>query len=341
MATDKKIDLSGLEKEYRDIAGRAQSFSEEVGKQLLKLLDREGIALAFPMQQRVKSWDSIAGKVERLSLVASSIQRIQDLIGLRIVPLFRRDIDRVVAMIRDSLHVVREYDTADRLKDDQFGYASKHLVIRLPPSWLAIPSFEGMGGLQAEVQLRTLAQHMWAEASHVLQYKREDTVPKSMRRALYRASAILEMVDLEFDRVLSAREAYREGVDVGATQAKLDVDLLEKLLDAELPPNNKVADEGYAQLLEELRHLTIETAAQLRVLIKKELRKALKDDGDHVKRNLLLMEKGLPLQGTTPERTASGVFYTHVGLVRIMLKQEFGVQKVQQLIIKLRSGKGD
>jgi GTP pyrophosphokinase len=339
MASGGQIDLAGLEKEYRQIASLAQTFTGELGKQLLKLLESEGIALAFPMQQRVKSWDSIAGKLERLTLAVKSIQDLQDLIGLRIVPLFRRDIRRVESLIRDRLSLIREYDTSDRLKEDQFGYASKHLIVRLPSSWLAIPSFDGMGELQAEIQLRTLAQHMWAEASHVLQYKREDTVPKSMRRTLYRASAILEMVDLEFDRILSDRETYRETVDIASTDAKLDVDLLEKLLDAELPPGNKVADEGYAQLLEELRQLKIETVAQLRGLIRNHLHKALKADSAHVKGNLSLMEKGLPTQGTTRERTANGAFFTHLGLVRTMLREEFGFEKIQKLITR-RFGKG-
>jgi ppGpp synthetase/RelA/SpoT-type nucleotidyltranferase len=59
-----------------------------------------------------------------------------------------------------------------------------------------------------ELQLRTLAQHIWAVASHKLQYKREASVPVPIRRSINRVSALLEMVDLEFDRVLLEREQY-------------------------------------------------------------------------------------------------------------------------------------
>jgi ppGpp synthetase/RelA/SpoT-type nucleotidyltranferase len=33
----------------------------------------------------------------------------------------------------------------------------------------------GLGGLRAEVQVRTTAQHIWAAASHKLQYKHEES----------------------------------------------------------------------------------------------------------------------------------------------------------------------
>lgn len=61
-----------------------------------------------------------------------------------------------------------------------------------------------MSGLKAEVQVRTVTQHVWAAASHVLQYKQEASVPLPVRRSIYRVSALLETVDLEFERVLSS-----------------------------------------------------------------------------------------------------------------------------------------
>ena len=70
---------------------------------------------------------------------------------------------------------------------------------------------------------------------HTLQYKQEDSVPAPMRRAIHRVSALLEVVDLEFERLLKERESYRSDSGPINTDAILNVDLLEHLLDALLP----------------------------------------------------------------------------------------------------------
>jgi putative GTP pyrophosphokinase len=71
--------------------------------------------------------------------------------------------------------VLERQDAQLRLAEDQFGYASIHFAVELPASWLRVPSRAGLGGLRAEIQVRTTAQHIWAAASHKLQYKHEES----------------------------------------------------------------------------------------------------------------------------------------------------------------------
>ncbi len=134
-------------------------------------------------------------------------------------------------LIAEAFNVLRQYDTQERLREDQFSYASRHFVVKLPEEWLEVPTMAQLGELQAEIQVRTLAQHIWAEASQTLQYKQEQNVPPVVRRAIYRVSALLETVDLEFERVLDQRETYRSTVEASATDEALNVDLLEKALE--------------------------------------------------------------------------------------------------------------
>ena len=54
---------------------------------------------------------------------------------------------------------MKQYDTSERLKDDQFGYSSIHIVAALPSEWLKVPTMSGLEDLKAEIQVRTLAQH--------------------------------------------------------------------------------------------------------------------------------------------------------------------------------------
>src|SRR5205814_10570211 len=184
---------------YSTISPIAERFCREVTHQIDGLLSREQIALSFPVQHRVKSWQSLVDKLERLAKPVTKVVALQDLVGIRLILQFTRDVPRVTEVLAGTFTVIERYDTRDRLREDQFGYASVHLVVRLPEAWLALPSLADMRDIRAEIQVRTTAQHTWAAASHYLQYKNEDAVPPPIRRTIYRVSALLETIDLELD----------------------------------------------------------------------------------------------------------------------------------------------
>jgi putative GTP pyrophosphokinase len=330
-----KSNLEQLEAEYRAIAPIAERFCTDLSGQLNKLLENERISLGLPIEYRVKKWESIVDKLERLSLNPDSIKELNDLIGLRLMLLFKRDLLRVCELVSSTLKVLDQYDTLERLKEDQFGYSSIHFIVELPESWLAVPTLAEMRGLKAEMQVRTLAQHIWAAASHSLQYKREESVPPPVRRAIYRVSALLETVDLEFERVLEQRDSYRSDVDILETEDQLNVDLLEKALDSLLPADNKKEDEPYSVLVSELIHFKINTVPKLTTLIKKQLPRVLKEDKNRVQEYREMTTDEIIDAGESPERIVKGVYYTHVGLVRTALKNEFGREYLNYLIARM------
>src|SRR5262249_41621118 len=155
-------------------------------------------SLSVPVQTRVKSQASVLEKLERLKARSIKLTELQDLVGFRIILQFRRDVAKIIELLAKNFKIVEQYDTAERLKADQFGYSSIHFVVELQDSWLAVPTMSAFGGTRAEIQVRTTAQHIWAAASHTLQYKNEASVPPGIRRAIHRVSALLETVDLEF-----------------------------------------------------------------------------------------------------------------------------------------------
>ena len=161
---------------------------------------------------------------------------------------------------------------------------------------------------------------IFGPASHTLQYKHEESIPPPIRRAIHRASALLEIVDLEFERVLEQRENYREGVSVDIDN-QLNSDLLEKVLDSILPEKNKVLDrEDYADLLEDLFYFDIKTQKQLIDLWKKHRSASLKEDSERAKEKLQDNAAG----AFAKERAKNGVFFVHVGLIRTALGNEYG-----------------
>jgi putative GTP pyrophosphokinase len=317
-----RVALEKLETEYLAVVPIAERLGVCIQDQVGILLSKNAVSLGVPMEHRVKTWLSLSEKIDRKLLQIASIKEIADLVGLRTILLFKRDISRVCELIERTFVVVSKEDTGERLTDTQFGYTSLHYSIVLPDSWYSVPTFCDFSGLQVEIQIRTLAQHIWAAASHKLQYKSEKNVPAPIRRTIYRVSALLETVDLEFERVLSEREQYVGSLDKQRPEETLNVDMLTAILTELLPTAHRDLDEPepYADLMDNLVELGVTTAAGVRSLVAKNIDYALRRDKE-------LVEEVVSGKVQAPEsmdRIARGVFCTHVGLTRLMLANEFG-----------------
>jgi putative GTP pyrophosphokinase len=309
-----------LEKEYQAEVGRFMRLCEELVKQVGQLLGDSSIDLASPIEWRVKTWDSIAEKIQRNALEPQALANIPDVAGVRIIALFHRDLKTIQKIIEDNFNVLRMEDAFTRLKEDQFGYGSIHYEIEPPPAWAKIPTLKKLHGLKAEVQVRTSSQHIWAAASHVLQYKKEAHVPLPIRRAINRVAALLETVDLEFERVLVEREQYGEAISRTSEDLTLNTESLKHVLDSTLPVKNRNANEDYANLVDDLVHFNVRTTKELEDLIRTHLKAAVKEDRQRVEKELKRLETGQEPIGGDAERIREGVFYTHVGLVRNILR---------------------
>ena len=241
---------------------------------------------------------------------------------MRCVFLYKRDIKLIERIVKDTFVIKKQCDTFDRLAENQFGYSSLHFVVQLPKEWLNVPSLSEFANFLAEIQIRTISQHIWAEVSHELQYKSKIDVPDNLIRPIYRASALLETVDLEFDRLLIEREKYKKKITSQADQG-LNVDNIERMLDDLLPAENKDFFEEYAALNNELNNSGILTTSQLRKFIKDNLERLIEYDKNRVKSELEDYNNNgfLDISEDEWERVKKGYFYTHTGLIRNILNR--------------------
>ncbi|MDE1233359.1 GTP pyrophosphokinase [Vibrio aestuarianus] len=310
-----------LKVDYENQKPKAIRFKSAISEQLQDLIDKQSITLGTPMEGRIKTLSSINEKIERKKKVIHSVTDLDDFVGIRIIVLFRSDIEKVCEIVKNHFEIVDIEDVSTRLSDDQFGYQSNHYTIKLPNSWLSLPTLSDLEQFKAEIQIRTLSQHIWAVASHKLQYKQEQSVPVPLRRSINRASALLETVDLEFERVLLERENYK--VDSLANvddNSGFDVMVLEAIADKMLPAQNKkVGYEDYSRLLDQLFEYGFDHASKLEALITSNLDYALAEDRDRVHKELSTYDEDTDL-----DRLNRGVFYTHVGLIRNCLENALG-----------------
>lgn len=306
-----------LRESYDRIEPRATRLKRALCQEIIHLIETSDVTLGVPIESRVKEWASIQDKVARKSLNCGSVDELDDLVGIRLVLLFRRDIMEVDRLLRASLTIKSAEDTGLRLADTQFGYQSQHYIVEIPREWLNTPTWNDLGGIKVEIQVRTLAQHIWAAASHKLQYKHERSVPLPLRRSINRASALLETVDIEFDRLLDDRENYLIDISMGERQTdQLNVETVDVTLSSILPSRNKQEDEPYDDLLLDLEGFNIRTPEQLEHLLTKHIVDIMESDRQHAEK----YERG------------SGAYFKQVGLVREALRLEFGSDEVSEFI---------
>lgn len=320
----------GLHNEYEKKKPIAIRYAQELSKQLSALLISQKIALAVPVVHRVKTWESIRNNIDERDKEIESISNLNDFIGLRIILLFLPDVSKVCELLKDTLRISKLEDTSGRLGDSEFGYQSKHLEASLPYAWLSLPTFTGCEGLSAEIQVRTTAQHIWAAASRKLQYKSVNAIPLPIRRSINRVAALLEIVDLEFERVLSEKDDYSHSKEIDDLNGPLNIDLLQRLLDDLLGKERRVAYQPYEELLFELSEKSIFTVGEFKIFVHANIARELEEDavavktfkekGKEINDELAYEEDGFRFIGNA-ELIKNGIYKSQVGLVRGMLSR--------------------
>ena len=173
---------------------RYEAFGKLLAGTLLEAINHGGIAAE--VASRAKTMDSLVKKLIRKP--EHSYESLGDKVGLRVVVRYRPDVEGVLAILDGAFECSGLEDTAGRLGTEKVGYRSWHVIVGLRPSDPNRPDFEG---LAAEVQVRTLAQHLWSEMAHDLVYKNEAKLPDDLVRRMNLLAGLIEMADDEFSRL--------------------------------------------------------------------------------------------------------------------------------------------
>lgn len=157
---------------------------------------------------RVKLPDSFLEKALRKGYKEPLIET-QDICGLRIICLFKSDIDRLASLVRSCLEVTSEEDKEHELSVDLFGYMGRHLIVSLPSAYTG-PRYNDLKDLKAEIQIRTIAMDAWANISHYLEYKTPEAAPSVLRKDFYALSGLFYLADTHFELFFLDQKRSRE-----------------------------------------------------------------------------------------------------------------------------------
>ncbi|HOD36645.1 MAG TPA: hypothetical protein PLR20_12695 [Syntrophales bacterium] len=169
------------------------------------------------IEARVKSAASIERKIpmtfeaKRSQDIDDPLRGVTDLAGVRVITFFPRTVSTIDTIIRERFFILEKDNKSETLKaSGRFGYQSVHYLVELPPEEIDRPDRMGFRGLVAEIQVRTILQHAWAEIEHDLQYKSVRSMPSSTRRRLCALAGMLEVADREFQAIHDEDEKLRK-----------------------------------------------------------------------------------------------------------------------------------
>ena len=204
-----------LMQQYRELVPTLEQLAKNAYDLLRRALREQGIYVTA-FEYRVKTEQSLAGKLERKGAKYKSISDITDLVGLRVITFYTDEVDKV-AVIAKRVFDIDWQESVDKRKLhqlDSFGYNSLHYICRLKDK-----AFEN---IRFELQMRTALQHVWSTIEHDTGYKGEVKFPREYKRQFSRLAGMLELVDDEFSRLRIVLTDYRRQVQTLVKSGQLD-----------------------------------------------------------------------------------------------------------------------
>lgn len=191
-----------LLQEFRDKRQELLQLDNHVFELISQTLKQQEIELNS-IEHRIKTEESLAGKLERKGEKYHQLSDITDLIGLRIVTFYTDDVDKVAAIISQLFDIDWSNSVDKRKLHDlnSFGYNSLHYICNLHE-----------GSFPFEIQIRTALQHTWSAIEHDIGYKGAVKLPPQYRRQFSRLAGMLELADDEFSRLRTTMTEYRRQI---------------------------------------------------------------------------------------------------------------------------------
>lgn len=203
---------------------------------VLKLVAKELAPLAI-VTARAKTIASFGEKIWRKPK-ESPVDEFTDLCGARVITHTAEQVRAVSKFIEEHFEIDRKnsVDVSQRLQPTEFGYRSVHYIVTFKGPVFATPVGEvevppvllEMPNPRAEVQVRTILEHAWADIGHELAYKNVFELPPKLERELAGVAAVLEGADEDFSRIQDVCRRYAATYDAQLTGAEAE-DEMEKL----------------------------------------------------------------------------------------------------------------
>lgn len=164
----------------------------------LKLIDFElskqhRRSMIQKVEHRIKDAESIARKLVKKGYkitFENAYQKLNDIIGIRVVCLYRDDIYNIAGLLKQQkdMILIKEKDYIKNPKKS--GYQSLHLIFDVPLTYKDTVEMQ-----RVEIQIRTVAMDFWAGVDNHICYKKNPAKMKTAELALKNYSTEISRMD--------------------------------------------------------------------------------------------------------------------------------------------------
>jgi ppGpp synthetase/RelA/SpoT-type nucleotidyltranferase len=219
------------------------------------------------ISHRIKTFDSLYKKIIRKNISPNIFSNVQDIAGVRIICLYRSDLEKIGDLISKSFEV-ESMDTSRTRSETQFGYMADHYIVKLSRDCKG-KRYDDLKSLNCEIQVRTVVMDAWASVSHHLAYKKETDIPSTLRKDFNAVSGLLYAADTHF-------ELFKEGVKKSKEQLlnslrsdnldlgqEINLDSLGAYLRWRFPERERYSVSTYSDLVSDLNKFEYFTIGEL------------------------------------------------------------------------------
>ena len=204
-------------------------------------------AVDAEIQARAKTVSSFAEKCARkFEEKPDPVSQFNDLCGARIIVQTLEHVRAVMLFIEANFKIEERDDKTSSLGEDQFGYRDMHYLVRLIPERAKVIGVSDeecstIGARIAEVQVRSLVQHSWANIIHDRVYKAPLKLSNEAKRTTALLAAIMEDGDRTFERLANELDSMAANYTAYADRDKVkrEIDIQELILANEREPEQR------------------------------------------------------------------------------------------------------
>jgi ppGpp synthetase/RelA/SpoT-type nucleotidyltranferase len=261
--------------DYRRHRGNYEDFALVVKSLLQVAIDADHLKVQA-IDARAKTEESFSTKASRAAdgegkspKYKNPMSDIQDLAGCRVITFFLDNVQTVRSIIYREFIVIEMANRSSQLRGTgKPGYESYHFVVKMRDDRLVLPEYARFENLVAEIQVRTILQHAWAEIEHDIQYKSVDALPGEIGQRFQALAGLIEIGDREFQAIASAHESVRKEAAISLEQGRLaEVELtaesLKAYLDMKFGPDGRIRDWAYEWTASYLRKMNFNNLQEL------------------------------------------------------------------------------
>lgn len=196
MELERSVEYQGMMLKYEFAKKKVENDLEIL---LREYAFKEGYNPVEHIKSRIKSYERIVEKLKRKEkdiTVPNILSNVSDVVGMRIVCSFIKDVYTIADIIRSTGEFILKSEKDYIEEPKESGYRSYHMIVLVP-----IHLENRTEYIPVEIQIRTIAMDCWASLDHKLRYRYPDKISLGLEKEIVESANDMLEIDRKMQRI--------------------------------------------------------------------------------------------------------------------------------------------